>query len=82
MEQHEYSLFYDSGYCDVVSKYAAIKSIGKRSSKEFCGPVILGGVGNAEITSSHGTYEVKLPLFSGNDTVLSCVCLVNIRKYT
>ena len=29
VEQQEYSLFYDSGYCDVVSQYAAIKSIGK-----------------------------------------------------
>ena len=82
VEQQEYSLFYDSGYCDVVSQYAAIKSIGKGSSKEFSGPVILGGVDNAEITPSHGTCQVKLQLFSGNDTVLSCVCLVNIRKYT
>ena len=54
----------------MVSLYAAIKSIGKRSSKEFSGPVTLGGVANAQITSSHGTYQVKLPLFNGNDAVL------------
>ena len=34
-EQHEYSLCYDTGCCDMVSQYAAIKSIGKRASKEF-----------------------------------------------
>ena len=77
MEQHEYPLFYDTGCCDMVSRYAAIKSIGKRASKEFSGPVTLG-VGNAQITSSHGTYQVKLPLFNGNDAVLSGVCLDQI----
>ena len=62
----------------MVSRYAAIKSIGKRASKELSGPVTLGGVGNAQITSSHGTYQVKLPLFNGNDAVLSGVCLDQI----
>ena len=77
VEQHEYSLFYDTGCCDMVSQYAAIKSTGKRASKEFSGPVTLG-VGNAQITSSRGTYQVKLPLFNGNDAVLSGVCLDQI----
>ena len=54
----------------MVSRYATIKSIGKRASKEFSGPVTLGGIGNAQITSSHGTYQVKLQLFNGNDAVL------------
>ena len=75
VEQDERSLFYDTGCCDMVSRYAAIKPIGKRASKEFSGPVTLGGVGNAQITSSHGTYQVKLPIFNGNDVVLSGVCL-------
>ena len=69
----------------MVSRYAAIKSIGKRTSKEFSGPVTLGGVGNAQIRSRHGTYQVKLPLFNGNDAVLSGACLyqitVEFRKY-
>ena len=62
----------------MVSQYAAIKSIEKRTSKEFSGSVTLGGVGNAQITSSHGTYPVKLPLFNVNDAVLSGVCLDQI----
>ena len=77
VEQHEYSLFYDTGCFDTVSWYTPIKSTGKRASKEFSGPVTLG-VGNAQITSSHGTYQVKLPLFNGNDAVLSGVCLDQI----
>ena len=62
----------------MVSRYPAIKSIGRRASKEFSGPAILGGVGNPQITSSHATYKVKLPLFNGNDAVLSGVCLDQI----
>ena len=85
MEQHEYSLFYDTGCCDMVSRYAAIKSIGKRASKELSGPVTLGGVGNAQITSSHWTYQTKLPIFNGNDSVLSGLYLdqvtVEFSKY-
>ena len=33
----------------------------------------LGGVGNAQITSSHGNYQVKFRLFNGSDAVLSGV---------
>ena len=62
----------------MVSQCAAIKLIEKRASKEFSGPVTLGGVGNAHITSIHGTYQVKPPLFNGNDAVLSGVCLDQI----
>ena len=78
MEQHEYLLFHDTGCCDMVSRYAAIKSIGKRASKEFFGPITLGGVGNALITSNHGTYQVKHLQFNGNDAVVSNVCLDQI----
>ena len=62
----------------MVSRYDAIKSIGKGRSKEFSGPGILGRVDNAKITLSHGTYQVKLLLFNGNDAVLSGVCLKQI----
>ena len=78
VEQHEYSLIYDTGCCDMILLYAAIKSIGKRAPKEFYEPVTIGGVGNAQITSNHGTYQVKLPLFNGNDAVPSGVCLDHI----
>ena len=78
VEQHKYSLFYDTGCCDMVSGYAAIKLIGKRASKEFSGPVTLGGVSNAQITSSHRNYQVKFRLFNGSDAVLSGVSLDQI----
>ena len=78
VEQHEYSPFYDIGCYDMVSRYDAIKSIGKGRSKEFSGPAIIGRVDNAKITLSHGTYQVKLLLFNGNDAVLSGVCLKQI----
>ena len=33
VEQYEYSLFYDTGCCDMVSQYVVIKSIGKEHPK-------------------------------------------------
>ena len=78
VEQYEYSLFYDTGCCDMVSQYAVIKWIGKRASKELIGPVTLGGVGSAQTTSGHVTSQVKLSLFNGNDAVLSGVRLDQI----
>ena len=69
--QQQYSLFYDTGCCDMVSRYNAIKAI--------------GGVGNADIKTTHDIYRVKLPLCNGNDAVFSGVCLdqitVQVPKY-
>ena len=79
MEQQHYSLFYDTGCCDMFSRYESIKSIRKRPSKEFPEPVMLGGIGNAQVISTHGIYQVKLLLFNGNDAVLSGVCLDKSR---
>ena len=52
----------------MVSRYSAIKRLGRRAEQEYKGPVQLGGVGvNAE--SKYGIYQVKLPLCSGSDAI-------------
>ena len=78
MGQQQYSLFYDSGCCDMVSSYNSIKAIGDKAVQELPGPVSIGGAGNTEIKTTHGIYRVKLTLFNGNDTVFSGVCLDQI----
>ena len=47
----------------------------KRASKELPGSETLGGVSNAQVTSSYGIYQVKLSLFNGNEAVLSGACV-------
>ena len=35
VDQQEYSIFYDTGCCNMVSRYNAIKTIGDRAVQEF-----------------------------------------------
>ena len=50
----KYSLFYDTGCSDIVSRYNAIKATGGRAVQELPGPISVNGVGNAEVKTTHG----------------------------
>ena len=64
----------------MVSRYSAIKHLGRRAEQEYRGPVQLGGVGGVKAESKYGIYQVKLPLHSGSDAILSGVCLEKITE--
>ena len=78
MNKQNYTLLYDTGCCDMVSSYVAIKSIGSRAKKESFIIISIGGVGNAQVKSNHGIFQVKLPLFNGSEATFSGVCLDQI----
>ena len=78
VNNQDYSLFYDTGCCDMVSRYAAIKSIGSRAKQESSIPISIGGVGNTEVKSNHGVFQVKLLIFNGSEATFSGVCLDQI----
>ena len=63
----------------MVSRYAAIKSIRSRAKQESSIPISVGGVGNTEVKSNHGIFQVKLPLFNGSEAIFSGVCLDQIK---
>ena len=46
VDQQQYSLLYDSGCCEMVSKYDAVRRIGHRATEEVAGPISIGEVGN------------------------------------
>ena len=62
----------------MVSRYAAIKSIGSRAKQESSIPVSICGVGNTQFKSNHGIFQVKLLLFNGSEATFSVVCLDQI----
>ena len=62
----------------MVSRYAAIKSIGSRAKQELSIPISIGGVGNTEVKSNHGIFQAKLPLFNGSEATFSGVSLDQI----
>ena len=78
-DQH-YTIFFDSGCSDMVSRYDAIKRIGERAKLEVKGPTLLGGVGNVKIESKHGIYQVRIPLHNDKNAVLTGVCLDQITS--
>ena len=78
MDNKLYSLFYDTGCGDMVSRYDAVKSIGSRAVQESSMPIPIGGVGNSMIKSNHGIFQVPLPLSNGSNAVFSGVCMDQI----
>ena len=64
----------------MVSRYSAIKRLGRRAKQECKGSVQFGGVEGIKAESKYGIYQVKLPLCSGSDAILSGVCLVKITE--
>ena len=64
----------------MVSRYSAIKRLGRRPKQEYRGPAQLGGVGGVKAKSKYGIYQFKLPLCSGSDAILSGVCLEKITE--
>ena len=74
--QQQYSLFYNTGGCDKVSRYNAIKTIGDKVVQELLGPISIVGGGNAEVKTTHGIYK-NLMVFNGNDTLFGGVSWSN-----
>ena len=80
VDGNEYTIFFDTGCSDMVSRHSAIQRIGSRAKLEVKGPISLGGVGNLKTESQHGIYQVRLPLVNGNNAVLTGVCLDQITN--
>ena len=64
----------------MVSRYSAIKRLGRGTRQEYRGPVQLGRVGGVKAESKYRIYQVRLPLCSGSDAILSGVCLEKIAE--
>ena len=72
-----FNLFFDSGRGDLVSRRGAVSRLEKmgRASREIKGPLVLSGVGDDKTVSTHGIYQVRIPMHDGNDTNISGLCL-------
>ena len=69
-----YSVFYDTGCYDIISRYQADKNIGNRAIQELPGPISIGGVDNARVKSDHGDICQVLLLHNGKNAKLSGTC--------
>ena len=77
----KYTIFYDTGCGDFVSRLNAVKRLGApRATKEFDGPIRLGGVGGISTERPHGIYSVRLPMLDGNEATMTGVCMNEITQ--
>lgn len=77
-----YSVFYDTGCCDIISRYQADKNIWNRAIQELPGPISIGGVDNARVKSDHGDIcQVKLLLHNGKNATLTGTCSDEITTF-
>ena len=72
-----YNMFYDNGCGDMISQLDAIKRLGSRANLLFGGQRTLVGVGDTK-TTSHGIYELTLPLNAKSDVSIVGSCLDQI----
>ena len=80
INNQRYSIFFDSGCGDFVSRYKAVCSLTTNATQEYPGPITIGGVGGLTSLSQHGIYKVKIPLHDGSQATMSGVCLDNITS--
>ena len=80
VNSQQFTIFYDTGCGDMVSKHSAIKRLGNKAKLECKGPIKLGGVGCIQTESPYGIYQIKLPLINGSEATLSGVCLKKITN--
>ena len=78
IKNQNFTIFYDSGCGDFVSKWSAIQKLGTRPHQEHSGPVKFGGVGGLSTESPFGICSVNLPLHNGRNALLFGVCLAKI----
>ena len=75
MDDKPFTVFFDTGCSDFVSRHNAALKIEGKYYQEVRGPIELGGVGDCKVVSSNGIYEVKLPMHNGKNAVFFRICL-------
>ena len=75
-ENQIYNLMFDTGCESFVSRKGAVDLLPNSFKRNIWpGPITLNGVGGCEVSSPHGHYEVKLPMFDGRLATFSGLCL-------
>lgn len=75
-----FTLFFDTGCSELVSKYESVKRLGDKATQEYKGSISIDGVGNLTTNSNHGVYQIQLPLYNGKYATMSGVCLEQITS--
>ena len=75
-----FSLFYDFGCGDFVSRHNAIQRLGSRAFHLVEGRLKVIGVGDVQTQARHGVYGIKLPLADGGEASMAGRCMDRITE--
>lgn len=76
MYNHVFNFLFDSGCQTMVSRKAAVDRVPDDCKENVIpGPLHIRGVGDTFVTSPHGHYKLKLPIYDGRLAVFSGMCL-------
>ena len=75
-----YTIFYDSGCSDFISRFEAVKHLGFNAVQQFSGDIQMGGVGGSINVTSHGIYKITIPLRLGCNAIMTGPCMDRITE--
>ena len=62
INNQSFTLFFNNRCSDFVVRKSAIKRPGPYAAKVFDGPINIGGFGGTSTKSSHGIYNINIPI--------------------
>ena len=74
------TLFFDNGCSDFIVKKSAIPLLGGNATQLSSQPKRIGGVGCTSTMTTHGEYSVRLPMFNGEEALVSGICMESITE--
>ena len=80
INQRTYTIFYDSGCSDFISRFEAVKHLGSNAVQQYAGNIQMGGVGGSINVTSHGIFKISIPLRHGCNAVMTGPCLHRITE--
>ena len=80
INQREYTIFYDSGCSDFVSRFEAVKRLGPNAILHSSNDIDVTGVGCSTSVANHGIYKITLPLSNGSNAVMIGPCMDQITE--
>ncbi|XP_066931129.1 uncharacterized protein [Clytia hemisphaerica] len=80
INKRTYTIFYDSGCSDFISRFEAVRHLGSNAIKQFSGDISMGGVGGSVNITSHGVYTISIPLSHGVNAMMTGPCMDRITE--
>ena len=80
INKRTYTIFYDTGCSDFVSRFEAVKHLGSNAVKHSSHEIEMNGVGGSKNISKRGIYKVSIPLSHGSHAVMIGPCMDRITE--